>query len=510
MGVFTLQRLFDRNGRLYYRRTVPEDVRDLIGQREWKKSLGLRSGQEAEALSECSKLDQLHDRLIQEARATGKPYEPSPSEKAYEAQVLARKLTRDQGYFEQSQPLTHADSDPDRSIAVIDIWDRARERLKERNGWSEEEMEKQEELYPGPVEDHFSMNYLIDREILLHERFMLEILTDGQMSPLPVPKLTEAYKEDVERLTRPRDEKPFAYAVRDFVGLVGDLPVDRITRRDVELWVQHCIEEKGQKPSTVRRRVNSLKALYNRMTQRYEIVNKQPFSRLEALRDDRDPAEQRLPFHTDHLTSIDDVLTGAMRSTPEIRMILGLLKYTGARLGEITGLERADVMLDAPIPFLMIRPNTVRPSLKTRGSIRNLPIPESLLRDLRGHLQETQGELVFPSHAGAKRTNTLSQRLVALIRRAGVPKSARLTTHSFRHTLKEALCAASVEQRTQDRILGHSSGAVSERYGSPQDDLGKLQEALEATYPFLGEVPLSIYRSEELPLTDNADRKASL
>lgn len=507
MGVFTLQRLFDRNGRLYYRRVVPEDVRDVIGKSEWKKSLRLKVGQEPEALAVCRKLDQLHDRSIEEARANEPVAGPTPSMEAYEAQALARRQARDLGYFEQSQPLKTEDFHDDRMAAASDVFERGRERLKRAKGWSEEELFEVEGYSTGPTDDPHSINHEIWHYLKPNERYVFDILMKGQMEPLPVPRLSQAYQEDVERLTRPRDEKPFAYAVRDFTGFVGDLPIDRITRRDVELWVQHCIEEKGQKASTVRRRVNSLKALHNRILHRYELENKQPFSRLEALRDDRDPAEQRLPFHTDHLACIDLLLSGAVETTPEVRLILGFLKHTGARLGEITGLERTDLFLEDPIPFLVIRKNATRPTLKTRGSARTLPIPECLLEDLRGHLRGTQGPEVFPSHSGSKRTNTLSQKLAKLIRKAGVPKSARLTCHSFRHTLKEALCAASIGPRTQDRILGHSSGSVADRYGSPQDELGKLKMAMEEAYKRLGEVPLSIYRADELPPVETQAQK---
>ena len=68
MAVFRLARLINRNGRLYYRRVVPKDVRETIGKAEWKIALGLRYGEEAEALIKCRQLDRETDQQIAYAK----------------------------------------------------------------------------------------------------------------------------------------------------------------------------------------------------------------------------------------------------------------------------------------------------------------------------------------------------------------------------------------------------------------------------------------------------------
>ena len=59
--------LVKRAGRLYFRRSVSPELREIIGKREWKKSLKLRVGQELDAAVQVRRLTAETDRLISKA-----------------------------------------------------------------------------------------------------------------------------------------------------------------------------------------------------------------------------------------------------------------------------------------------------------------------------------------------------------------------------------------------------------------------------------------------------------
>ena len=52
---------------------------------------------------------------------------------------------------------------------------------------------------------------------------------------------------------------------------------------------------------------------------------------------------------------------------------MALISDTGMRLSEAAGLARDDIVLDADIPHIIIRPHPWR-RLKTKGSERTLPL----------------------------------------------------------------------------------------------------------------------------------------
>ena len=83
------------------------------------------------------------------------------------------------------------------------------------------------------------------------------------------------------------------------------------------------------------------------------------------------------------------------------------------------------------------------------------------------------------------------------IRASGVPRSPRLTAHSFRHTVAEALRASGASFHLQRRLLGHASRDESDDYGAPTARLEELAGALSDALECLGDVNSSNYSEAE-------------
>jgi integrase len=147
-----------------------------------------------------------------------------------------------------------------------------------------------------------------------------------------------------------------------------------------------------------------------------------------------------------------------------------LALYTGARLEELAQLRVVDVKTDDGVAYLDIHGRDGR-RIKTRSSERKVPLHPELLR--LGFLQYVEGQ----RKAGHERvSSTLEQDTHGSwsgawskwygrhLRSLGIT-DRRLTFHSFRHTMKDALRAARVPDAEQRAILGHSGVGVADGYG---------------------------------------------
>ena len=85
---------------------------------------------------------------------------------------------------------------------------------------------------------------------------------------------------------------------------------------------------------------------------------------------DRGDASTRQPIPTDKLRTIQQ---RCQTTDDEHRWLAALISDTGMRLSETAGLAREDIVLDADIPHVIIRPHPWR-RLKTKGSERTLPL----------------------------------------------------------------------------------------------------------------------------------------
>jgi integrase len=137
-----------------------------------------------------------------------------------------------------------------------------------------------------------------------------------------------------------------------------------------------------------------------------------------------------------------------------LRDLLDLLQWTGARLGEITGLRAQDVKLKAAVPHLVIEPHEAR-ELKNEESACRVPLHpqviEAAQRVAAGGLQGVTKD------AWSKRLNRARQQL-------GIPHDI----HTFRHGFKRAWRACGLPIDQANAIQGHADHSVSGTYGNAQ------------------------------------------
>ena len=461
-----------RNNTYHFRRAVPPDLVEIVGQREWKKSLGLKPDQKLRAHTEADRLWRATEEQIATLRRE-QSRNCSPAVLAKRAAEWARRFELLDGQSGSIRETVWTDRGKDELDSQRDLHiEHIVEEAGRQFGWDEEGHPKQ----LTPV-----------------QQARLAVLVAGK----PVePELTVSQARDLylsERYNE-RQDKATVQATNQFIEMVGDVELASISRPMVNKWLRSLVTDRGQSAGTVRRRLTTLKAIFNYLRKNYGLTSDNPFSE-QDIPATAAPPKPRVPFHSRHF----DLLDAYVRredTDPNIRHILTLLKHTGCRPMEIGGLSKSEVFLDQEVPAIRVRWTADR-RLKTAMAERVIPLIGPAHTAALEALGTASDEHLFPPLY--RNTERLSQSLNKAIRAAGVPHAPdRLVAYSFRHSMKEAMRLAEVLEETQDAIMGHSRKDVGAGYGAAKRRLGVLKEALERSIPHLGDVDETEYLPGEL------------
>ena len=119
---------------------------------------------------------------------------------------------------------------------------------------------------------------------------------------------------------------------------------------------------------TIKRVFGSVRSIINLATKEQGLGCQNAFSGTfmpEGL-----PVIKRQPIPIDDIRKIQQK---CFEQDDEPRWIIALLSNTGMRLGEAIGLLKSDIVLEAKIPHITLRPHPWR-RLKTPGSERQIPL----------------------------------------------------------------------------------------------------------------------------------------
>ncbi|WP_085338138.1 tyrosine-type recombinase/integrase [Aquidulcibacter paucihalophilus] len=145
---------------------------------------------------------------------------------------------------------------------------------------------------------------------------------------------------------------------------------------------------------------------------------------------------------------------------PEFGLIIRLLILTGARRGEIQGLQWREVDL--------ARRSIVLPDARSKTGARRIPLSDAAIEVLEGI--KRNGDYVFP----ANRANAASGHTVGLPRawrairdEAGLDD---LRIHDLRHSFASFAAEAGASLQLIGKALGHTQMRTTERYAHLRDD----------------------------------------
>jgi len=235
----------------------------------------------------------------------------------------------------------------------------------------------------------------------------------------------------------------YAQHLRALETWAGDRPIPEVTASELEFgflgpWGA------GKTPATIRNRMAALKSLFA-FCERFDIVEKNPMRRIEA------------PARDDHMGNWlrpkeDAELLEAVAS-PDEKIIVWLLRFTGLRVSEACSLEWGD------IDFTNQR-LTVRKS-KTASGRRTIPLHPMLVPALHSWQGQRPGLFVLATKNG---TAMAHQHVWKIVKRVGLRIGVvGLSPHSLRRTFGSAAINEGIRLEVVSKLLGHSNTAITEK-----------------------------------------------
>ncbi|KRB73488.1 hypothetical protein ASE07_06450 [Noviherbaspirillum sp. Root189] len=254
-------------------------------------------------------------------------------------------------------------------------------------------------------------------------------------------------------------EQGFAQKVaRDWnalVGLVGDIEFQDLGRTHGRQIIDHLIAE-GKKTTTVRRTLNALSAVVKSAIRELEIQRTHPFESLRIPGEGKDAKKVVVP----DAAKLKEIVEALRSDTSSATALMTLMQIElGTRIGEISGLSIHDVFLDHDTPHVYFRENPWR-SLKTADSERQVPVVGIALDALKAAVALPRtGQGLFDQYARPRGNDAASAAVNKRIEKWGV------TSHSFRHAMKDRLREVGCPSDIRDAIQGHANGNIAEKYG---------------------------------------------
>lgn len=243
--------------------------------------------------------------------------------------------------------------------------------------------------------------------------------------------------------------------------VLGDRPLRQYKRRDVAEVIRQALA-KGLKTATVDRRLHTVRAAVNDLIRDYELEDsRNPFKEYKIPKKGED-AEKRGTLNCEQVQKLREFVHRDDHKNNTSANLLGLMLDTGARVAEVTGLARGDVVLDAPVPYVHIRPNPLR-RLKNKESVRTIPlVGDALFAAQRAMAENGTSQYLFPRYmpeSGCKNDNA-SAAVNKLLAARGCK-----TCHWLRHTMRTRLRNANVSLDRVKEILGWTGRTMADHYG---------------------------------------------
>lgn len=427
----TIPHTYPRGKTTYWQRAIPKDLRERYGAATVKAKL--RSTGVVQMARDVAALDAAIE-------ADWRALREAPDAVPTTVRGQAEELLAAWGLSASA-----AGNDDDALSAFYDVLDRKRER--HANGDEAVYRESSGSEYLTPPE--------VDAARLLAGK--------APALSAPRPLLNDALEEFLRRHKKRNQVAFCTYSRRSFAKLteaIGNKPIEEVTRADGHAFITAMLAD-GLATATVRRNLNTARAVMTAYILEKEVNRSNPFAKLD-IPDEGQDAEDAVPYSAEELAK---TVQAAKKADDERRWIVAMLADTGARLGEVVGLTLDEIELDGATPHIVLKHQPWR-RLKNDSSVRDVPLVGSALwaaKRIKATALEGQ-RFAFPTYNAAKKTssNSASATLNKWVKDVVMIDH---TMHDLRHTMADRLRDVQCPADVRLAIGGWTVKGEGEGYG---------------------------------------------
>lgn len=279
----------------------------------------------------------------------------------------------------------------------------------------------------------------------------------------------------------------------------ADMPLTKITYHDILTWHDHYrIGPNGKGEAQRTQSYVLLKAIL-------DTAATEPLDDHGSTLIDRSPARLHITKprkkHVSLIAELDELTTLAATMPAPLSLAVTLAGILGLREGEVCGLQRRDVELDATPPILHVR-HAVKPVYDRQGhrtlilgdpksadSRRDVVIPDSLVPPLREHMSRYAGrgedDMLFPGKDGGLLAPQSLRNAWERTRNI-VPRLKGMHFHDLRDTALTRLAELGATGGELMAQAGHTSLKVASVYQKASNShrgqvMSRLDQAMSGT-----------------------------
>ena len=280
-------------------------------------------------------------------------------------------------------------------------------------------------------------------------------------------------------------------ALNNFIKVVGDLPMHKITRdharKYFNWWAGRVAPKDGSKPLTTNsanRDLGNIRKLYREFWEYEGEENRDnPFRNLSFA---KQPPKD-VPCFTDEFVRTRFLEPGIFNGlNAEATLIVYAMIETGCRPSELSNILPENIKLDVEVPYIQIRSRADR-QLKAVASSRDIPLVGSALEAFR---HAPNG---FPRYRN--KGNVMSKAIMDGLRVRGLQVTPDHRLYSLRHSFEKRMLEAGLDYGLRCLLMGHKNSRPN--YGDGGSMTYRRDELLKIAHPisdtFVQALPSVIY-----------------
>lgn len=225
--------------------------------------------------------------------------------------------------------------------------------------------------------------------------------------------------------------------------------LEEMTEEDIESYLRMLREEKGYKPASVNRHLNSIRVLC-KLAYRKDWIEKNPCRNIEQLKCQR---KERIYLSEKELDTLLESIKHRL-----VQLAVRTMAYTGLRVSECTSLTLDDIDFE----------NDIIHVIAGKGNKdRIVPINKALKPYLVEYVNEWRAKVSSNKFFATKKTGDLSHQTINRILHEttyNLGWKKNVTCHILRHSFASFLVSKNVNVVKISKLLGHADVRTTSVY----------------------------------------------